>query len=115
MRKLLVLLLLPALALSLAGCVAHRTPVRPPEGLLFTQYKAPLTVNFENAKLGTKTGVAKTMYIFVPFIGIDFAWSRCDIEAAAKNGGIQTVTYADYEVIKVLGLFGEFTVRAHSD
>ena len=115
MPRTVAFLLVGALLAALTGCMQHQTPVRPPEGGLYTGYRAPLTTNFNNTKLGTKVGVARTVYISIPFLWIDFALDSCDIRTAARNGGIKTVTYADYEVQKVLGLFGEFTVRVHGD
>ena len=115
MRKPMTLLLVPLLALGLAGCVMHRTPVRPPEGFIFSQYKAPLTIDFDGTKMATKVGSASTMYMYVPLVGLSFAWDRCDIEKAAQAAGLTTVHYADYEVIKVFGVFGKFTVHAHGE
>jgi len=54
------------------------------------------------------------MWIRIPFIG-PFAWRDASIEAAAAEGGISTVHYADYDWLQVLTVFGQFTVIAHGD
>jgi hypothetical protein len=35
------------------------------------------------------------------------------IEAAARQGGLDEVAYADYEMMNVLGVYSEFTVHAY--
>jgi len=119
MRKRTVLFLLPALVGLCAGCALSRTPVAPPAGAIFTHYKAPLTVDFDNTKVCNKVGRASTFYFRVPYVSslvdLSFAWNRCDIEAAAREGGLRTVHYADYEVFQVLDVFGRFTVHAYGE
>ncbi len=141
MCKGLVLLLL-LVAVGLPGCLGLTTaPVQPPHGAIYTRIRAPLTVNYHNTKVadtqaqpateevngifgrytakaaGCKVGTASTTYLSIPlwYISLDFAWDRCDIETAAKQGGLQKVHYADYEVEEVLGIFGRFTVRAYGE
>ena len=141
MRKRLVLLLL-LVAVGLPGCYSMTTvPVQPPYGAIYTRFRAPLTVDYNGTKVaetgaqsateevsglfgrytvkaaGCKVGTASTTYLSIPvwYTSLDLAWDRCDIEAAAKQGGIQKVHYADYEVEEVLGIFGRFTVRAYGE
>ena len=37
------------------------------------------------------------------------------VEAAAANGGITKIRYADYEILNVLGIYREFEVRVSGD
>ena len=114
MKRMILLIPLLAAVLLLTGCATVFTvPVRPPMGVLITNYKAPLTVNFHETPVCTKRGVASTLY-FRDFLltGMDFGWGEAGIDDAAKNGNLKTVEYADYEMLSVLGVFGKFTVVA---
>ena len=42
-------------------------------------------------------------------------WGDASIEAAAQEGGIQTVHYVDYEVLSVLGIYVQLTVEVSGD
>ena len=111
--------LLMALGLSLflaSGCITFKTPVAPPPGLLFTFYKAPLTTEYHPTPICDKRGEASTFCVrdFV-WTGLTIAWDEADIDTAARNGGLQTVKYAEYEVLIVLGLFGKFKVIAYGE
>ncbi|MBN1902318.1 hypothetical protein JW926_13415 [Candidatus Sumerlaeota bacterium] len=105
------------LLLITSGCVTYETPVRPPMGFLFTKFKAPLMTDFHKTDTGAnvmKTSMKKTYY-FHEFLltGINVAWGEADIPEIAAKGGIQTVTYADYEFLNVLGVYAEFQVNVH--
>jgi hypothetical protein len=105
-----------ALALTCAGCIAWQAPVRPPGGALYTHYRAPLTPDVAGVKVAARSGTASTMFVRDPLItGQAFAWQDASIEAAAEEGGLTSVHYADYEILAVLGIFGEFTVTAHGE
>ena len=107
---------LGALALLAAcGCAAIRAPVVPPQGIVFTHYRAPLTTDFDRTTPGPKEGRASTVFVFEPFLGTSYAWDDASVETAAANGGISTVRCADYEWLQVLGCFGQLTVIAYGD
>ncbi len=108
------LLALAAVAVLSSSCAAPwRVPVDPPRGMLFTHYRAPLTANFGEVPVSDKVGTASTFY--VDLWGYDFAWDDVSIEAAAREGGLSRVHYADYEVLQILGIFAQFTVRAYGE
>ncbi len=110
------LLLACAAAALCWGCTTWRAPVEPPPGLLFTHYRAPLTADVAGVPTGGKTGTASTLYVRDPIItGMGIAWADASIEAAAAEGDITKIHYADYEVLSVLGVFGQFTVRVHGE
>jgi len=119
MRKGMVFFLLLAFVVGLAGCQSLiKTPVRPPQGWIYTKVRAPLTVNCHGTKTaGNKVGVATTTFLSIPlyYVSLDFAWDDCDVKKAADQGGITTVYYADYELEQVLGIFGRFTVRVYGE
>lgn len=110
---------LPVLAAGLfSGCAAGRytSDFAPPGGLLITDTKIPLTTRFNNTPVKTEVGKASTLYLHDCLLtGLDFAWDDCSIDRAAKNGGLETVEYADVEVFNVLGIFGKMTVTAYGD
>lgn len=119
MRKALWVMLLLAIPV-LAGCSFPETPAQPPPGFIFTHYKAPLKIDFDDTKLGTKTGKASTQYFNIPIFGSwSLAWNEADIASALQKaqaaGGITEVTHADYEFFNVLTVYGKFTVIAHGE
>ena len=110
-------LLAAAMVVLLAGgCVNWRAPIVPPAGLLFTNYRAPMTAEVSGAPVGTKVGTHSTGF-FHDFLltGGSFAWDDASIEKAAANGGLSKVYYADYEVLNILGVYAQFTVRAYGE
>ena len=110
---------LPALALMMlasSGCIAWRTPVQPPRGLLYTHYRAPLTAETTELTVRSKVGTASTLYVGVPTMAaLSVGWQTAAVEAAAGEGGLTQVDYADYEIMEILGAFGKLTVRAYGE
>ena len=108
-----------AIALAVAACLLmgclQKTPVVPPRGFIFTSYKAPLSTNFDSTPVAGKVGKASTMYFREPFLSTAYAWKDASTAAAAANGEISKVNYADYEYFQVLGIVGWFTVVAHGN
>jgi len=103
-----------AATLFLAGCISMRAPVQPPTGLLFTSYKAPLSVNYDATQVCEKHGEASTLCVRDVFItGLTVAWDKAGLDDAARAGGLTTIEYADYEYLSVLGVFGKFKVIAY--
>lgn len=92
----------------LAGCM--RAPVVPPTGWVYSQTKAPLDVEVEKTKLGSKRGKSSCVTI-LGLVSIGDA----SIKEAAKNGNIQTVNHADYQYTNVLFLFQEYTTIVYGD
>ena len=115
MKRLLLTTLIAA-ALAAPGCVRYSAPVMPPRGLI-SHYKAPLTTDFDATEIGSKVGTVSTSYLRIPtpWVDLDFAWSQADVAAAARNGGITTVTCVDYEYLSILGVVGKFTLIAHGN
>jgi hypothetical protein len=101
------------------GCAASPVgvPVAPPSGLLFSYQSAPLETNFEATPLGSRQGEAQVHFLREPFFtNLPLVtWGDASIEAAAQEGGIQTVHYVDYEVLSVLGIYVQLTVEVSGD
>jgi hypothetical protein len=116
MRSRKLVLLLPAVLCLCWGCVSWQTPVKPPAGILFTNYRAPLTSEVSDVPVVTKRGEGTVTYIQdVILTGGGIAWDDAAIQDAARRGNLTTVHYADYEVVSILGIFGTFKVIAYGD
>jgi len=105
-------------ALLLSGCgigsLAYLAPVKPPNGILVTAVKAPLSTDFDSTPVSSAQGKATTFYVRDPLItGMDFAWGNADLDAAMRDGDLSRVEYADYRITQVLLIFGMFTVYAN--
>lgn len=111
-----------ALAVLGTGCANNFVaPVRPPTGALFTQISAPIEVDFENTHTkkadGTalRSGVSKLNYLRIPFIYLEFTWGDGSLETSAKRADIDKIYYADYEMLTVLGIFGQYEIVARGE
>lgn len=106
MKKLLVATIV---ALGLTGCTT--APFQPSEGIMYSDVKAPLALEYNKTDLGHKVGSASSISI----LGL-FATGDCSTQAAAKDGGIKTVKHADYEFKNILfGIFTKTTVYVYGD
>ena len=101
MRKLGALMVLAA-CLPLAGCLTVQTPAL---GILFTDVKYG---GESNGAIGPKEGKACAQSI----LGL-IAQGDASIEAAAKNGGIKTVTTIDHSAKNMLGIIGDYCTIVH--
>ena len=117
LSKILRLCLIACSASLISGCAAFtfKSEFKPPIGGLFTEIKAPLTINFDNTPVSEHYGESTALYFMEPFFGTSYAWEECSLESAAANGSIKSVDYADYEFFCILGLFARTTVRAYGD
>ena len=92
-------------------------PVVPPFGGAFTMYSAPLETDFEATPIGSKVGTARMSHFTIPYTTrIPVAtWAEAGIREAAADAGIQTVHYADYQLLNVLGIYVQLTVKVSGD
>jgi len=72
------------------------------QGCAYSQIQGPLDTNFDSTVLGSKVGKSHTRSVLWLF-----AWGDGGTRAAAENGGITTITHADFEYYIVL--FGIYT------
>jgi TRL-like protein family len=118
---------------ALSGCATTRSdlpyravaavgaPVIPPLGLLYTNLRAPLSL--DSTSFGAKRGTAVSHQIGLPplpfpgtVLGLDlFAWGDASPARAAANGGITTVRHTDYELTVVLWIYRRFTLQVYGD
>ena len=91
-----------------SGCVM--APVVPPLGAVYSGVQAPLDLDSGQGKqIGPAQGEASTRCIF--FL---VAWGDGGIDAAARNGGLQTVNHVDYEFRNILfGIYSRYTTIAY--
>jgi len=76
---------------------------------LYGEYTSPADFTIPNAKKAPKVGCATCKSIFFVKLG------DCSITSAMKNGGISTVTYADWEKTSVLGLVNKKTLKVYGN
>lgn len=102
MKKFALLAAICGAALFGTGCLV--APVQPPYGIVYTQYKAPLDYDQANSAVGKKSGMSSTMSI----IGL-VAIGDGSVATAAQNGGLTTISGADYEYTNILGIYQKYT------
>jgi hypothetical protein len=100
----LSLFIVVAMVLSLTGCIT--APFVPPTGVAFSQFAAPLDVDFQNTDMaGMKQGKAEAISI-LGLVAVGDASSK----TAAEKGQISKIVHADYEYFNVLGVYQKTTV-----
>ena len=72
------------------------------QGCAYSHIQGPLDTNFDNTVLGSKIGKSHTRSVLWLV-----AWGDGGTRAAAENGGITTITHADFEYY--IYLFGIYT------
>ncbi len=109
-------------ALLIAGCatpIGFDSRVRPPGGALVTNHKAPLTLDFVGNPAGNRARKASwshTSYFWdIILTGGTYAFDKAHIAKIARDGGINEVSYADYEFLSVLGVFQKMTVNVYGN
>ncbi|MBI1291739.1 hypothetical protein GC173_10920 [bacterium] len=108
MKKLLALAAVTIVSLQLTGCLV--APVQPPMGILYTSYQAPLDYDQSNSSVGSKSGSAETMSI----LGL-VALGDGSVKTAASNGGLSTISGADYEYLNIIGVYQKYTTIVHGE
>ena len=122
------LLWLPALAVScalLSGCATQsHIGVTPSKGLLFTLYRAPMRCRVgdeaaipcgDRLKRGSTSAHAFSLPIPHTFDLIGVGWGDAALDTAARDAGITTIYYADYEWLEVLGIYRRATVCVYGE
>ena len=101
--------------LVLCGCMAHQSEFAPPPGVLFSSYKAPLLIDFDESSVSRESGNASTECFSVPgtYGLLSFAWDDCSLDTAAKNGRLGNVGTADYEFLNIWGIYAKTTVHVY--
>lgn len=121
MQRIFLIFFLIILLVGATGCtflVNYQAPVVPPRVALIETYKAPLMTNFNytNVDKGNiiKASSSKTLYFHdILITGMNFSWDDVAIPEIARKGGIKNITYADYEVVNILGVYMHFQVNVY--
>ncbi|MEM7260504.1 MAG: TRL domain-containing protein [Planctomycetota bacterium] len=113
-RGLTILTLLSGLLL--AGCSISRVPFHPAPGFVFTNVDAPLTLDLRGQSRGTKMGTSSAYFVGFPLLPVlSVGIGDASLEAAMAEGGLTRVHYADYHQFQILGVFGNFEIRAYGE
>ena len=100
-----------ALTGILSGCAGfYSAPFTPPGGALYSDIQAPLSIEPEGTKLGSKVGEASSTSI----LGL-YAVGDVSVATAAEAGGITTVRHIDYKMKNLLGVLSTFTIVVYGD
>lgn len=104
MKKMLTM----ALLLCALGFTAQTAKAEESWGMgIFSEYTTPADFTIPNAKKSGKVGKAECKMIFFVSVG------DCSITSAMKNGGISTVSYADWDKFSVLAVYNKKTLKVY--
>jgi hypothetical protein len=113
MRKIALLAVVGVMLVFTVGCGAgmYMTPVQPPPGMLFADINGPISSNFDaGATVTMKKGTAMSEHI----LGL-ISTGDCSLSAAAANGNIRKIHYADYKFKNILGVYSKFTTVVYGE
>ena len=103
-RFAMIALLAGAIAFVGTGCASYI-----PMGSIVTQAKGAIGAgsgDVSHSKVGKATSTS--------ILGL-VATGDASIKTAASNGGIKKIKYVDYEVNKILGIYGQYTTVVYGD
>ena len=106
-RRLMAVILIAGAMLLTAGC--FKAPVIPPFGVVFTQYSAPIDVEY-GTEFGGKIGKSESTSI----LGL-FSWGDASVHSAARNGQLNRVDYVGYEMMNVIGIYQGWTTVVYGE
>lgn len=101
MKHLALLAVLALACAGLTGCL--RAPVIPPQGWIYSEFKAPLDIDYNKTPVTGKMGSAESISI----LGC-VALGDASAKEAAARGGITTIEHADYSYFNVLGVIQRY-------
>ena len=104
MKRLAIVVALAIICGFVSGCAGFAAPVIPPLGLVYTDVKAPLDLDYDNSTVTGKRGTASSISI----LGL-VAVGDASAKAAAESAGITRIEHADYEMMHVLWVFAKYT------
>ena len=99
-------------ALGLTGCaVGPKAPFSPAQGLFFSNTTAPLSTEYvPGREMALRSGSASVSNV----LGL-FSFGDCGIRAAAREGKLRTISYADYSNFNILGIYQRTTVTVYGN
>lgn len=107
-KRILAAVVFAAAAATMSGC--YSAPVKPPVGLIYADISAPLDFDSSNSAVGSKSGTSEAIGI----LGL-VSTGDASLKTAAKNGGIETITGADYNFTNIIGVYQKFETVAHGE
>ena len=112
MKKMLAILFV---MLFLQACTlsAPTAPFQPSQGILLTNYSAPLTINFDKTKQVEIDGLSATKH--VSFYIFRFAIGDASLKEAIEEGELKNALYADYTWLNILSIFGRLEVNVYGE
>jgi hypothetical protein len=84
--------------------------VVPPLGHAYSNVRAPLSINYNPTNVRQKFGKSESVSI----LGL-VATGDASTQAAATNGGISRIDYADYAYYNVLGVFQRYITIVYGE
>ena len=104
MKHLSAILLTLVLTVTVTGCASFL-----PTGFIYTEVKAPVGAGETDGSY-SKVGTA----IATSVLGI-VATGDASIRTAMQNGGIKKISFIDYDVKNILGIYGEYKTTVYGD
>lgn len=93
------------------GCIGLLAGLLIMSGCAYVNIKSPLDKDVNRTELGSKVGISSSQSVLWLF-----AWGDAGTEAAARNGGITTITHLDAAYRSYLfGLYSERETIAYGD
>ncbi len=109
MKHWLLALAAVVLVLGLVGC--YVTPVRPPMGLIFSDYRAPLSADNQGVEYDTTLHGQAKVETYLGYVAV----GDSSLKTAMEDGGIQNLSFADYEYFNILGIYQRFIIHAYGN
>lgn len=106
MKSVLILPIICLILLTTNGCVVLQAPVVPPQGILFTNYQAPLDYDQDATKVNYELKVGRSSSSCI--LGL-LAFGDSSIAAAALDGDIKVAHTADYEYTNFLFIYQQYS------
>lgn len=90
-------------AVAVQGCAI--SPVIPPTGVIYSQYRAPIDVDYSDTAVSDRVGSSAAHCV----LGL-VSWGDASAYAAARNGGLSTIEDAEYDYLNVLFVYQRYTL-----
>ena len=110
--RIMLAMTLAALALLPAGCVGLGASFLRPRGLIYNHTTVPLTVNFNKTPVSAERPQHGNVKHF-RYSYVDIRWDENGIGRIAKQHGIETIYYADKEVLSILGIWTQTYIHIY--
>ncbi len=103
MKRFYLYITILATVLMLTGCGTT--------GIIYTHVTTPLDTNMSLTPSGVSEDEGSIRHLVLG--PLHFMWDSNAIGDIAKEHGIETVYYADLEVLSILGIWNEYTIHIY--